>query len=289
MSQENSTSGMSKDTKKKLTLGGLLVVLAGVMYYQFFTGGDAPSSPPSRPGASNAALNKGAGPSPTPPRAALRTGGTPEPIISQPLDLASMTTKEGSNGGIGRNIFIFPPPPTPTPIPTPSPTPTPTPLPITIFSINPAGVIGRTGDFTLTVFGEKFPVDAQGFVDGRAYPTTFISATEAKIKVPAEAIRTPGNIGVMLRSQSNARIYSNQASLNVAAPPDPPYKYIGLIVSKIGATAVLKSKDDDDVLNVKKGDKIGSRWRITDITPQKIEIEDTNNKIKHLINYSGES
>jgi hypothetical protein len=287
MSQGKSTSGNSQDTKKKLALGGLLVVLAGVIYYQFFMGGGDPTPTPQQ-NAANTTPGRGVSPSPS-PRAVPRAGGTPEPIISQPLDLASMTTREGANGGTGRNIFVFP---TPTPIPPPpppSPTPVPTPLPIGVFSINPAGVIARTGDFTMTIFGEKFPQDVQGFIDGRAYPTTFVSATEAKVKVPADAIRTPGNIGVMVRSQSNARLYSNQASLNVAQPPDPPYKYIGLIISKQGTTAVLKSQNDDDVLNVTQGQKIGGHWRIVKISPQKIEIEDTNIKISHLINYSGES
>jgi len=199
-----------------------------------------------------------------------------------------MQIRDTSGGGTGRNIFVYPPPPTPTPIPPPSPTPTPIPPPIDLFSVNPGGVIARTGDFTLTAFGAKIPRDAQGFIDGRAYPTTFVSAAEIKIRVPAEAIRTPGNIGVMIRSQSDAKLYSGQASLNVAAPPEPPYKYIGLIVKNY-ATAVLKSTNDDEVYNVKKEDKIGGHWKIVNITPQKIEIEDTNIKILHIINYSGDA
>jgi hypothetical protein len=287
MSQENSKTEKNQETRKKLALGGLLVVLGGVVYFQFFTGGDAPP-PPTRQGANNTSPSRGAGPSPTPQRTTARTGGTPEPIISQPLDLASMQGAVSSSG-TGRNIFVFPTP-TPEPPPPPAPpAPTPLPPPVRLFSINPAGVIARTGDFTLTIFADKLPQDAQGFIDGRAYPTTFISATEAKIKVPGDAIRTPGNIGVMVRSQADAKTFSNQASLNVAQPPDPPYKYIGLIVSKIGATAVLKSQNDDEVLNVKQGDKVGGHWRIVKISPQKIEIEDTNIKISHLINYSGES
>jgi hypothetical protein len=284
MSQENSKS----EQKKKLALGGLLVILAGVVYFQFFTGSDAPASATGK-NPVNTTPGRGPGPSPTPLRTTSRTGGTPEPIISQPLDIASITTVSSSSNGTGRNIFVFPTP-TPAPPPPPAPTvPTPPPPPVQLRSINPGGVIARTGDFTLTIFGDKIPADAQGFIDGRAYPTTFISATEAKVKVPADAIRTPGNIGVMVRSQTDAKIYSNQASLNVAQPPDPPYKYIGLIVSKIGATAVLKSSNDDEVLNVRQGDKVGGHWRIVKISPQKIEIEDTNIKISHLINYSGES
>ncbi|MGH9766500.1 MAG: hypothetical protein ACREAB_03620 [Blastocatellia bacterium] len=284
MSQENSTSEKSQETRKKLALGGLLLVLAGVVYFQFFSGSDAPSSAPKV-----ASANSTTRPTPA-PRPTPRAGGTPEPIVSQPIDIALMDYRDTSSSGTGRNIFVYPTPtPAPTPKPTAPPTPTPTP-PIGLFSINPAGVIARTGDFTLTAFGERIPPDAQGLIDGRVYPTTVVGASEIKVKVPAEAIRAPGNIGVMIRSQSDARLFSNQASLNVAAPPEPPYKYIGLIVNKVGSIAVLKSTNDDDILNVRKGDEIGGkRWRIINITPQKIEIQDIQNKISHVINYSGET
>ena len=285
MSQENSTSEKTQETRKRLFLGGLLVVFAGVVYFQFFSGSDAPSPAP-RVASANATTTPATPQRPTAPRA----GGTPEPIVSQPLDLASMQGRDNSSSGTGRNIFVYPTP-TPLPPPTPAPpVPTPPPPPIDLRSINPAGVIARTGEFTMTLFGEKIPQDAQGFFDGRAYPTTFISGAEIKIKIPAEAIRAPGNISVMIRSQSDAKLYSNSASLNVAQPPDPPYKYIGLIVTKNGPTAVLKSTSDDDVHNVKKGERVGgSHWRIINITPQKIEIEDTNIKILHIINYSGDA
>ncbi len=283
MSQENSTTEKSQETRKKILLGVLFLLLAGVVYYQFFWESDAPAQ--TRPVAS---ANTATKPTPT-PRPAPRTGGTPEPIISQPLNVALMVNKETQSAGTGRNIFVYP---TPTPVPPPppsTPAPTPTPPPVNLYSVNPAGVIARTGEFTLTVFGDKIPQDAQGFVDGREYPTTFVSATEIKIKVPAEAIRTPGNVGVMIRSKTDAALYSNQGSLNVAEPPAPPYRYVGLIVNKNGAIAVLKSQADDDVINVKKDQKFGGHWRIISITPQKIEIEDTNIKISHTINYTGEN
>lgn len=284
MSQENSKSEKGSERVKILALGGLLIVLAAVIYFQFISGDDTPVAAP-RATSANTAIKPSPSPRPTP-----RAGGTPEPIISQPLDLVSMYTRDTSSGsGTGRNIFVYPTPTPPPPPPTPKPVPPPPPPPVTLFSVNPAGVVARTGDFTLTAFGEKIPPDAQGFVDGRAYLTTFISAAEIKIKVPADAIRTAGNRGVMVRSQGNANLFSNQVSLNVAQPPDPPYKYIGLIVNKVGATAVLKSQNDDEILNVRKGDRIGGYWRIVNITSQKIEVEDTNNKIMHTINYSGEN
>src|SRR5215510_14990772 len=270
MSQENSTSEQTKETRKKLLLGGLILLLLGVVYFQFFSGSAAPG--PTRGTPANVKII----PSPTPPRQTPQRSGTPEPIISQPLDLASMRQHINSGSGTGRNIFIYP---------------TPTPFPINIFSVNPGGVIARTGDFTLTVFGEKIPQDAQGSINGSVYPTTVVSATEIKIKVPGEAIRSPGNFGVVIRSQNNPKIFSNQYSLNVAQPQDPPYKYIGLIARKSSSTAVLKSQNDDDVYNVKKGDIIERRWKIVKITPEKIEIEDVTIKLErpHTINYSGEA
>ena len=198
-------------------------------------------------------------------------------------------TSQGS--GTGRNIFIYPTP-TPPPPPTPTPVvPTPTPFPVNIFSINPGGVIARTGDFTLTVFGSKIPQDGQVTINGASYPTTYVSPGEARTKVPGEAIRAPGNFTVMIRSQSVANLISNNYSLNVAQPQDPPFKYIGLIAGKNSSTAVLKSSNDDDVHNVRRGDVVDRRWKIVKITSDKIEIEDITIKLDrpHSINYSGEA
>jgi hypothetical protein len=280
MSQENPTPEQrqqnNKETRNRLVLGAVVLLLLVVIYYQFFSGGDAPN-----PVASTTTKPT---PSPTPQR---QTSGTPAPIISEPLDLASMQQGSHSGGGTGRNIFIYP---TPTPVPPPppsTPAPTPTPWPIPAVSLNPGGVIARTAGFTLTVFGEKMPQDAQGFINGRAYPTTFVNNTQVKINVPAEAIRMPGSLIVTVRSQSDAKLESNPIPLNVGAPPEPPYKYIGLITLKNVPTAVLASQgNDEDVYNVRKGLVIGGKWKIINITPQKVEIEDTSIKVSHFINYT---
>ena len=278
MSQENSTSEQTKETRKKLLLGGLILLLLGVVYFQFFSGSDTPNK------SSVAASVPKTTPSPTPQR---QTSGTPAPIISQPLDLASIQGGSHSSGGTGRNIFIYPTPTPPPPTPAPTPAPTPTPWPIPASSLNPGGVIARTAGFTLTVFGQKIPQDVQGFVNGRAYPTTFVSDTQVKINVPAEAIRMPGSLIVTVRSQSDAKLESNPIPLNVAAPPEPPYKYIGLITLKNVPKAVLVSQgNDEDVYNVRKGDVIGGKWKIVNVTPQKVEIEDTSIKVSHIINFT---
>ncbi|MFN0085464.1 MAG: hypothetical protein ACKVX9_08760 [Blastocatellia bacterium] len=283
MSQDNPTNEKSPETRKRVLLGALLAVLAGVLYFQFFTGDDP------RP-ANRGGVATGARPTPT-PRPAARPGGTPEPIVSRPLDLASMTGKTPGEG-TGRNIFVYPPPPPP-PTPKPQPTlPPPPPPPVTLFSVNPSGVLARTGGFTLTVFGDKIPQDGQSFIDGREFPTTIVSATEFKVQIPAEAIRNAGNVGVQIRSRNDAKIFSNQTSLNVAEPPAPPYRFIGLIITKDGPMAVLKSQaDEGEVFNVRKGGFIDKNrhWKVLSISPQRIEIEDTGIKISHSISFTGEN
>src|SRR5262245_61388156 len=98
MSQENPTQEqIQKDNKKKLLLGALFVMLVGVVYYQFFSGSDAPN--PQAGAAGAAGVANGAvktTPSPTPQR---QTSGTPVPIISQPLAIASIDGGNRSSGG----------------------------------------------------------------------------------------------------------------------------------------------------------------------------------------------
>lgn len=279
MSQENPTSEQkqkSKESRNKLLLGSLVLTLAGLMYYQFFTDGDEPNR------SSKVALKIAS--SPTPQR---RTSGTPERIISQPLDIDLIHEENHASGGTGRNIFVYP---TPTPLPPPppvKPTPAPTPWPIPVFSVNPPGVIARTSAFTLTVLGEKIPQDAQGIINGRSYPTTFVSASQVKIEVPADTIKTVGSLGVMLRSEKNAELISNTISLRITAPPEPPYRYIGLYSVKNVPTAVLsQGGNEEDYHRVKKGDTVGGKWKILNITPQRVEIEDISIKVSHTINYS---
>src|SRR5262249_15899855 len=153
------------------------------------------------------------------------------------------------------------------------PQPTPPPPPIQLSSVNPSGVIGKTGAFTMTLQGNKFTEDAQGFLNGRPYESKFISPTELRVQVPAEAIRDSGTIGVQVRSRNDASQYSNQLSLNVAEPPPPLYRFIGLITSKKGTMAILKPQGDEgDIVNVFKGQTFGRNWRVVSISADKIVV-----------------
>ena len=52
---------------------------------------------------------------------------------------------------------------------------------------------------------------------------------------------------------------------------------------------MLKSQADDEVVNVIKGQVFGRHWKVISISSQKIEVEDTNIKISHSINFTGEN
>jgi hypothetical protein len=259
----------------------LFLGLIVTVYYNFFTD-DRPSSAANRPSTTRSATRRPE----TQTEAAKTSKGQEEAVITTPLDLASMSHKAMQTAPTGRNVFVYPPPPTPPP---PPPTPPPIPPPITLMGLNPGGVIARTGNFTLTVPGAKIPPDAKTFINGREYPTTFVNESQVKVAVPASAIASPGSLRVEVRSASDPKLFSNALNLNVAAPPTPPYRYLGLIIKNGVYTAVLKSDTDEEPLSVQKGSVVGRHWRINNITEQVIEIIDTNINVSHQIRFTGES
>ncbi len=296
MNQEATSSEKTQEIRKRILLGVLFLVLSGVIYYQFFYSGESEPTPLS--GGSTKVPTSGQ-PAARPGEGARQSGSASStrqiPIVSQPLDLVSMVNKGVGNAGTGRNIFVYPtptPPPPPPPVPTPTPPPPP---PVTLYSLTPTGLLARTGGFTLRLLGDKFPADGQIMIDGRPYPTTIVSATEATAALPAELIQTPGNLGVQLRSQKDQNIYSNQLSINVAEPPPPLYRYVGIVVTRKSTQAILQSIEDETIENAVQGVPFGKekdgkkKWVITSISKARIIVEDLDNKITHTINFTGES
>jgi hypothetical protein len=185
----------------------------------------------------------------------------------------------------GRNIFAYYEKPVqPVQIPTtPTPTPTPTP-PVLLASVSPANVFARTGDFTLEVSGDKITPQLRVVVDNSTdLPTRYINPQQASATIPASLIANPGTRQIMLRS-GDGKIYSNTATLSVAAPPTPNYSYIGIIgtVRHID-TAILQDKNNKDTLNVQRGDLIGGRFRVTSISEKEVVVVDSTLKIKHSL------
>ncbi len=183
-----------------------------------------------------------------------------------------------------RNIFTYYEKPV-QPLATPSvPTPTPTPIPpVLLASLSPGNVYARTGDFTLEVSGDKFTAQLRVLIDNNELPTRYLGPQQLSTLVPASLIANPGERQVMLRS-ADGKLYSNTATINVAAPPTPNYSYIGIIgTPRYVDTAILQDKGSKETLNVQRGDLLGGRFRVTSISEKEVVVVDNTLKVKHTL------
>ena len=184
-----------------------------------------------------------------------------------------------------RNIFAYYVPPVkPAPAPKveePSPQPPP---PVLLASVSPANAYARSGDFKLEVAGDKFTGDSRIYVDGRELPTTFISPQQLSTTVPASFIATPGARQIMVRTPDN-RLFSNVATLSVAAPPVPNYTYVGIIspITRVGDTALVQDKANKSIVGVQRGDLLANRFRVTSISDKELVLMDATLKIQHKL------
>ena len=267
--------------KKKLIWAGVLGLVAIIVLWWTFIGFDSGPKTAARPTAS-----------PTPQRAAQQNpqrpaNGTVSPEVKNLEAFTEVQYKPASYNApdAKRNIFAYyvpPPKPVVTPTP-PPPSPTPTP-PVLLASVSPANVYARTAEFKLEAAGDKFTPAMKIFVDGRELPTSYKSPQEVSATVPASFIAAPGARSVVVRTPDNS-LFSNGATINVAAPPTPNYSYIGIISpeNRLADVALVQDKNNKSVLNVNKGDVLSGRFRVTSISEKELVLTDTTLKIKHTI------
>ncbi|HEX8457522.1 MAG TPA: IPT/TIG domain-containing protein [Pyrinomonadaceae bacterium] len=269
-----------------IAFGALALLLLGRM---FFGGSDAPVA--RRPANSN---NRNANATAAATNANGANGGsagTADPSLEVPRELVyDINPANYSAPDAGRNIFAFYVAPTPKPSPSvtvdaPTPTPIPPP-PLTLSAISPSNVFARTGDFTLQVSGDKFTPQARVYVDGQELPTKFASAQQLSTTVPAALIAAPGARQIVVRTPDNT-LYSNDTSLSVSAPPAPPYTFVGLLGSPRynNDKAILKDQKNE-LVTVQRGDTVGGRFKVTNISTRAVELTDSQLQIKHNLPYS---
>ena len=265
--------------KKKLIWAGGLGLVAIVVLYWTFIGFDSGTKTAARPT-----------PTPSPQRAAQQNPQRPSTVSPEVKDLQAFTEVRYDPISYNapeakRNIFAYyepPPKPVTTPTLPPAP-PTPTP-PVLLASVSPANVYARTADFKLEAAGDKFTPAMKIFVDGRELPTSYKNPQQVSATVPASFISAPGARNVIVRTPDNS-LYSNGATINVAAPPTPNYSYIGIISpeNRVADVAIVQDKNNRDVLNVYRGDVLSGRFRVTSISEKELVLTDTTLKIKHTI------
>ena len=265
--------------KKKLIVAAALGFAAIIVLWWAFIGfGSSPTT--------------AARPTPTPQRAAQQTPPRPNTGTVSPdvKDLQAFTELEYTPASYNppeakRNIFAYYEPPLrPVVTPTVAPPPPTPPPPVLLASVSPANVYARTADFKLEVAGDKFTPAMRIFVDGRELPTSYKNPQQVSATVPAAFITAPGARNVMVRTPDNS-LYSNPATINVAAPPTPNYNYIGIISpeNRVADTALVQDKNNKNVVSVYKGDVLSGRFRVTSISDKELVLTDTTLKIKHTI------
>ena len=271
--------------KKKLIMAAVLGAVALIILYWalFGFGGSTPApraaatpTPPrsTQPGTLPLRQQQNAGATTSPDIATL---GLMTPIEYTP---SAYTAPEAR-----RNIFAYyvPPPPAAKPVQEVTPTPTPSP-PLLLASMSPSNVYARSADFKLEISGDKFTPGTRIYFDGRELPTTFISPQQLSANVAAALIAAPGARNIIVRTPDNS-LYSNQAALNVAAPPTPNYLYVGIISphTRVYDTAIVQDRSNKNIMNVHRGDVLSGRFRVTSISDKELVMMDTTLKIKHTL------
>jgi hypothetical protein len=268
--------------RNKLILAAALGLVAIVfLWWTFFGfGSSSKQVSPRATGQPTPAAVRGSTTSKAPTQTVVEFKGTDldqlRPLI---YPFSSVTVPEAR-----RNIFIYYEKPVPA-VGVPSdPTPTPTPVPpVLLAGLSPANVYAKTGDFTLEISGDKLTPQLRVLIDNNELPTRYINPQQLSVSVPAAVIANPGAREVMLRSADGA-LYSNTATLSVAAPPAPNYSYIGIIgTRKFIDTAILQDKASKETLNVQRGDLLAGRFRVTSISEKEVVVVDSNLKIKHTL------
>ena len=269
--------------KKKLIFASVLGLGALLVLYWVLIGFDSqptqqtrtsPTATPQRPATTGqrAAANAPALVSPE-----VQNLAAFAPIDYEPSSYSAPEAK--------RNIFAYyePPPPPVKAASTPTPTPTPPPA-VLLASVSPSNVFARTEDFKVEAAGDKFTPDMRIFVDGRELPTTYKGPQQLSSTVPASFITAPGARQVVVRTPDNS-LFSNQLTINVAAPPVPNYTYIGIISpqNRVTDTALVQDRNNRNIVSVLRGDVVGGRFRVTSISEKELVLVDTSLKIKHVL------
>lgn len=191
----------------------------------------------------------------------------------------------------GRNIFAFYEPPPPTPyVPTPEPpviikTPTPPPPPPILLSYaNPQSVYAGSPGFRLEVSGDKFTPESRIYFNQNELPTVFVNAQKIVADIPANFIAQEGSRQIIVQTP-DGKLYSNQAMLTVQAPPRPTFQYIGMIGRKRynNDTAYFTEAGRPAPFPHRLNDVIGGRFRIVDISPTEVVVEDVNLGFRHPV------
>lgn len=278
-----------------IVIGVLALLALGNLIFAPFSGSKKPA---------NAKLS----PSPTATASTSRSTVAPSMPKQEEMDNVYSATPVSmqnppAGSDAGRNIFAFYEPPIPTPFsptpfvvkdtPTPKPpTPTPTP-PIPVSYISKQTAYAGEKGFKLEIGGDKFTPDTYIYFNGQQLPTNYISPQQLSADIPANFIATAGQKIIEVRS-ADGKLYSNQVSFNVQAPPLPQFQYLGIVSRKRGNndTAYIQEQGKTVPTSARLNDILGGRFRLVSIAPTRLLVQDINLGFTHpvdLVKGTGQS
>lgn len=272
------------EKKKLISAAALGLVALIVLYWVFFGfGGSSNTNTPRASATPTPARN----PRPGTQSATQQTAQTVSPEVAQAVRFAPLIYQPSSYNApeAGRNIFAYyvkPPPPVKV-VQEPTPTPPPPP-PLLLASMSPSNVYARSADFKLEVAGDKFTPATKIYFDGRELQTNYISPQQLSANVAASMIAAPGSRNIIVRTADNS-LYTNPAVLNVAAPPVPNFLFVGIIspTNRVDDVAIVQEKSKKEIMNARRGDVLGGRFRVTSISDKELVMMDTTLRIQHKL------
>ena len=277
---------LSKPGERKKLIGAAVLGLVAVIFLWWAFFGFGSSKNPSKPVRATA--------SPTPSRttalaaANQQQNQTPSPETVDWSQYAPIVYRPSSYSApdVKRNIFAYyvPQPPPVRPAAEASPTPPPPPPPLLVASVSPSNVYARSADFKLEVAGNKFTPATKIYFDGRELQTNYISPQQLSANVSAALIAAPGSRNIIVRNADNT-LFSNPATVTVAAPPTPNFLYVGIISphTRVEDTALVQDRSNKNILTAHRGDVLGGRFRVTSMSEKELVMIDTTLKIKHTL------
>lgn len=281
--------GKSPAERNKLIAAIVLGILALVALWLAFgprfgstpSTASATTSPTPRAGASP---NRELGPV-TMPSKADQDLGYMIPVVYDPRAF-------GGAPDPGRNIFAFyepprpcpecPPPPTPPPTPEPIPTPTPA-FPFELTAVTPGNIYAGSKAFRMEVVGDRFTPDAKVYFNNVELQTTFVNGQRLAANVPANLIANQSSANIMVRTP-DGKGYSLGRGFSVQPPPQPQFKYVGMIARRLGNndTAYL-DEGKPTPSGYRLNDVVAGRFRLVNISSERVVVEDTNLGFRHQV------
>jgi hypothetical protein len=192
----------------------------------------------------------------------------------------------------GRNIFAFYEParpcpecPKPTPSITPPPTPKPTPTPpMHLEFVTPQTIYAGSGSFRLEVNGDRFDPSARIYFNRGEMPTQFVNGQKLVANIPASMVNSVGGMQVIVQTP-DGKLYSEQAIVNVQAPPTPQFQYIGAKLAARGNndTGYFLETGKQVPTVARLGDVVGGRFRLVSISRNEAIFQDVSLPFKHPV------